>query len=504
MAITTEHGADFGDGSMSELARQLRLLQATNKQQATQIDGLQRQIQIMSELSGVSVADLRSTLKNACESRANEELRMRVALLESQIEEEKIRQERTEDLFSEKFAAESESRRIANFELRIGELQELHESDKREISDLYEEVEATSSESCRLHIQCEEQERTIAELQAKLKRSGEYCTELVISESQTNHYAEGLAPVRASEECTDLIIATSQKREEELSTIRILKQKVKQREEELSLKDEQYKARFSLQDGQISDLEQQLSSLYVAYRIVENERSEEQATREQLTKSLYAADEQYAKTFHQGSENNAEYFDSTQSSSTHTPPSPAMDNLSVSSPSFASSLSSTSVPVNTFASSDATPSRAPVTIQSSQHSISTPTNPGSFGDSQGGNNRRKPAPPQEVETVVVAGPVLKRGNLGRWKKRHGRLCQRANYSILQLHEAPGTTPSTQIVIAGNSKFERVNDFAQHPFCLRVIMDMNNPSAPTLVLALDSDSSFKHWYKALVNAKIAAS
>ena len=53
---------------LSELSVQLRKLQAEKNAQANEIDRLQRQLRILSELKGISIEDLMSALKAACEA----------------------------------------------------------------------------------------------------------------------------------------------------------------------------------------------------------------------------------------------------------------------------------------------------------------------------------------------------------------------------------------------------------------------------------------------------
>ena len=46
-------------GGLSELSKQLRILQAKNEAQSVEINRLERQLRILAELQGISVADLR-------------------------------------------------------------------------------------------------------------------------------------------------------------------------------------------------------------------------------------------------------------------------------------------------------------------------------------------------------------------------------------------------------------------------------------------------------------
>ena len=55
-----------GSAGLSELSKQLRIFQAKNEAQAVEINRLERQLRILAELQGISVADLRKALEDAC------------------------------------------------------------------------------------------------------------------------------------------------------------------------------------------------------------------------------------------------------------------------------------------------------------------------------------------------------------------------------------------------------------------------------------------------------
>ena len=67
---------------LSELSVKLRKLQNENNAQASEVDRLERQIRILSELRGVSIHELRDTLRLACEGEAHGELRAVVSKLQ--------------------------------------------------------------------------------------------------------------------------------------------------------------------------------------------------------------------------------------------------------------------------------------------------------------------------------------------------------------------------------------------------------------------------------------
>ena len=105
---------------MSKLSKQLRVLQAKNQTQAIEIERRDRQLRTLTEAMGVSVADFRSILNRACATEAHEELMLRVASLKSQLEALSLASLPT----AQDYASD---RKIANLELRIGELEEVEE-----------------------------------------------------------------------------------------------------------------------------------------------------------------------------------------------------------------------------------------------------------------------------------------------------------------------------------------------------------------------------------------
>lgn len=113
---------------LSELSKQLRTLQSTNHSQAAQIDKLERKLQILSELKGVSVNDLKSALQNACQEEAYNEIRMEMETLRAQLEIARSNTTRSTP----------QTNAMANLELRVGELEEVEESLRTKLSKLYE------------------------------------------------------------------------------------------------------------------------------------------------------------------------------------------------------------------------------------------------------------------------------------------------------------------------------------------------------------------------------
>ena len=138
-----------GSAGLSELSKQLRVLQGTNQSQSSTIERLERQLKIMSDLKGVSVADLKSALVDACQSEAYSELLAQVSSLQAQLANAKGLSRAPVNNQIE-FEQEASNNKIAALELRAGELEEIEESLRKEMKRLYQRAEEQSSKSTRL------------------------------------------------------------------------------------------------------------------------------------------------------------------------------------------------------------------------------------------------------------------------------------------------------------------------------------------------------------------
>jgi hypothetical protein len=145
---------------LSELSKQLRILQAKNESQAVDINRLERQLRILADLQGISVSDLRKALEDACASEAFGELQNRVAKLKFELEAATLAKQA-------ELRKDTTAPHIANLELRVGELEEVEEKQRAEIHHLYEQLRHERAKSTRLE---SENEQMKLELQEAMKR----------------------------------------------------------------------------------------------------------------------------------------------------------------------------------------------------------------------------------------------------------------------------------------------------------------------------------------------
>ena len=148
---------------LSELSKQLRILQAKNESQAVDINRLERQLRILAELQGISVADLRKALEDACADEAFGELQHRVAKLRAELEASQLAK-RAE------FSKDAAGKEIANLELRVGELEEVEEKHQKEIHHLYEQLRHERERATRLEAERDQHKKDAEEYLDKLNK----------------------------------------------------------------------------------------------------------------------------------------------------------------------------------------------------------------------------------------------------------------------------------------------------------------------------------------------
>ena len=176
--------------NLYELSIQLRKLQADTNEKANEIDRLERQLRILSELKGVSVSDLQHSLRQACEAEAHGELRALVGTLQARVdglrlggvgggvkgrtkgdgehadEEHKIP---SQDRFNEEAAA----RARAALELRIGELEEIDSTRRLELDAVYRSYQTLAEKNTLLETTLLHQKAQLEQWESRWKAKEE-------------------------------------------------------------------------------------------------------------------------------------------------------------------------------------------------------------------------------------------------------------------------------------------------------------------------------------------
>lgn len=340
---------------LSELSKQLRVLQAKNESQAVDINRLERQLRILADLQGISVADLRKALEQACASEAFGELQHTVAKLKYELEAATL-------LKQAELRKDAAAPYIANLELKVGELEEVEEKQQLEIRSLYEGLREERAKSTQYEsenqklkkalqdtiemlekerLKTKEAEETsqkqmqeMREKQAKmmLEQAASVPRSTGASESEQSKSGSAtgvLSPEMAAEyqkmvqlvkkKDEELRIANAKLHADEIRRAQELKEaEERSREAQMKIKVEadkmaltvkeledadgqnglrlaQFKARFAVQNERIIDQNQQLSSLYTAFDLYKEEFDSERENRDSMMRNLKDADEKVAR-----------------------------------------------------------------------------------------------------------------------------------------------------------------------------------------------------------------
>jgi hypothetical protein len=181
--------------TLSELSIQLRKLQAEKNAQANEIDRLERQARILSDLKGISINDVKNSLKSACEAEAHGELRALVGKLEARVEGLQLggvggegRQRAlggntdadhipSQDQFNQEAAARARTA----LELRIGELEEIETNHQKELDSLYKHSQALTLRNTLLETQLMQQKAMLEHWELRWKAKEEEVTKCSIA-----------------------------------------------------------------------------------------------------------------------------------------------------------------------------------------------------------------------------------------------------------------------------------------------------------------------------------
>jgi len=340
---------------LSELSKQLRILQAKNEAQNVEVNRLERQLRILADLQNISVGDLRNALEDACKSEAFEELQNRVLKLKYELEAATLAKK-------PEMRKDAAAPHIANLELRIGELEEVEHKQMKEIRSLYdslrqERAKATQfeSENGQLKKALEDMihrfqsetsraaqaetnyQRQIHELQERQSKKMQEVAERSCNvsssdgtQTQNNGAPSGMVSSEMAAEYQRMVKMLKLKDEElrntkakfhadEIRRAEALKDaEERARKVQMDMKVEadklaltvkeledadgqnglrlaQFKARFAVQDERLIDMGQQLDSLYTAFDLLKEEFDSENKRHAAMLSNLNDADAEIAR-----------------------------------------------------------------------------------------------------------------------------------------------------------------------------------------------------------------
>lgn len=426
---------------LSELSAQLRQLQQKNLSQASVIDKLERQLRILAETKGVSIGDVKSSLIEACQSEAFSELQNEVAVLRDKLE---AAQRSNAAKGPSSFEKEAADRTIADLQLRIGELEENEGIMRKEVSGLYKNLKDQTSKATRLEATCARLRENLEKHEERAKMTKQMSTQLVMkaeADAEKEKNAQKVEIDRLKGKVHDAEVQLQM----EIDKSKLLEEELDAREKELQLKSDQFNSRFKLQDERIVDLEQQMSSLYTAFGMEEEDRAGEADRRAVLETYLNNADSELAQQIHKVEEKEKK------------------GTLPLSSPSSKAQSASTSTP----------------TLYTTEIKGAA-----------------------DAPQVLLSGWLMKKDKnilAGGWKKRYFALTQSAEGCRLRYSDAPGKKVKGTFgnIVVGRSTVRQTTEYASkwpHAFELRI--NPHDPQSKVLCAAAPGQRCLDKWIEAL--------
>jgi hypothetical protein len=241
------------------------------------------------------------------------------------------------------------------------------------------------------------------------------------------------------------------------------------------LRNAQFNARFKVQDERIQDLEQQLSSLYTAFHLMFEERSEELKSQALLKSNLDEADAQVARQVsHMGS---------------NVTPSPA----SLFTPDSENEKEQAISPGGTTFITACTVS--PSSIESPSGSrpnvnIVSPTTPSSSASRLATTVLSSPPVFREGDRIVAGVLLVRSSNslLKRWKKRHAVLYTYTSHYQLDFGEGKNYSL--------HSNVSKVDVYSKQPYAFIIYVNAFDNNALVIHAATTNEKSFHQWLSAL--------
>jgi hypothetical protein len=536
---------DFKNAGLSELSKQLRIFQAKNEGQGIEINRLERQLRILADLQGISVADLRKALSDACANEAFGELQHRVASLRAQLEAAHLAKQA-------ELKKDAAAHQIATLELRIGELEEVEDAKRNEIQNLYQQLRQEKERSTRLEASGEQQQSETQRLQKQLQEERTRANKLQALVEQQQKEFKSLkanpppsAATAVALQCVGAHEARERKQkqqfeqtlqsvqDQEAATRRQLQAdhaaltemfrkkadeirqqhlnmqvtqeqmsltitQLKDAQKQYELREAQYKARFTVQEERIKDLDQQLTSLYTAFQLLREEHDVDAQDHRHLKNNLHEADAQVARQ--------VEDFEQQASTRSMSKASPSGTYTSSSSRSVMSSspgasyapatpLPGKQVQVFGYYPSTSTPS----TLGSpTSTSMATPT-PKSSGSTLNTwqilgtpGSSTSQSTPQGFSDIIMTGTLLIRSKslIKKWKSKPSALYLKFTHFLWDLD---GKSHALQFGVS------KVEYYANFPLSFCVSINPYDNSAPIVYAAAVNEREYGQWMAALTRA-----
>ena len=285
---------------LSELSVQLRKLQNSLSEKNNEIDRLERQIRILSDLKGISIHELREALRLACEGEAHGELRALVGKLQAKVDSSTIESSGKGGFGRRDFGAEDNARARLALELRVGELEEIENSLRAQMSSLYQQIAQMTEDNTTLktenlqqRVQLEEWDRKWKAIEEDKIKKGSIVT--VPASTGSYNYSEVASDSQARFADQHRLLAAETALAGEKERRSLLQSQMESTNKSYELKLDQYQHRIRFLEGQINDLEQQMNSLYLAFDMMQTERTRERESTMMWKNNLLQSDAALAR-----------------------------------------------------------------------------------------------------------------------------------------------------------------------------------------------------------------
>ncbi|KAL3934780.1 MAG: hypothetical protein SGBAC_009576 [Bacillariaceae sp.] len=543
-----------GTAGLSELSKQLRIFQAKNEAQAVEISRLERQLRILADLQGISVADLRKALEEACQSEAFGEMQSRVQKLRAELEAAMLAKG---GVIRKDMAAPE----IANLQLRVGELEEVEEKQEREIAHLYEQLRHEKAKATRLESECDQWKKDSGEYSDRLKSEASKASRLEkdfqdqlrkLQEEYAKKMQDGLMAVQSvakeggqvsatyiSPEMADeyeRLLKAMKEKDEELRKAReelkaehernlqfmreqenaerlnsvnkevesenrvLLIKQLQDADSQNELRLAQYKTRFAVQDERINDMAQQLESLYTAFGLLKEDHDSVNLTRTSLQSRLDEADAAMARQV----ENQQKLKLKKQMAKAGALRSTtAASGMSTPERQPGSPVARSPTAVTDSFDEAITPTARPVGSPQAMKPRSSDANTHStwqllgFPKDQSRVGETYVSDQPDQNGVLISGMLIVKSNsmvknMGRkWKAKNSKLYLNGDHFQWDLGEGKSFA-----LLFGISTIEYNPN---HPLSFVVQTDPSNPGSPVIQAAASSDDDYKLWMTALTKA-----
>mmetsp|Transcript_5474 Transcript_5474/g.13722 ORF Transcript_5474/g.13722 Transcript_5474/m.13722 type:complete len:528 (-) Transcript_5474:373-1956(-) len=509
--------------NLSELSIQLRKLQYEKNAQANEIDRLERQLRIVSELKGVSISDLHNALSVACEGEAHAELQSIVGKLQARVDGLELggsgvggrrffqggREDDDDNRIptQEQFDQEAAARARTTLQLRVGELEELESTLRSEMDSLYRNSQGLTERNTFLETTILQQQAQLEQWERRWKAKEEEdktrtsIVPMVMPSTATGsyNYSEFTTTNNASSELQPTLlhyVPQSQidtEREQRLLAAEtalagekqqrsLVQRQLSSAQKSYDLKIDQYQHRIQFLEEQINELEQQMSSLYAAFGIMQTDSKAERSEKEAWKKTLLESDAAKAKEETER-ERNQQF--TPKASSADKRPGAKMSSITTLTNRLSPPPSLPKAAVKPAAHPPIAKGHLFLLLDKDGQSMPPNASPTTRRKSFSALKKMK-SPSSRKQSAMKKQYCVLHGANGLYQIRYGDTYTGA---VSGVHE---------FITAGVSSIDHTSRSSSQPFGFEIFINANHAEAPILCCAAESEEDFLIWMSALTS------